>query len=99
MYIKYLLWFPLLITVIYGVQFIPTTKDRGVFLQKTDKLNRLDVDIITLNWLNDHWRNLSLFKHIVIDHRLELTPEQLDEIQYINFYLDNKPSKVQGILD
>lgn len=63
------------------------------------KLNRLDVDIITLNWLNDHWRNLSLFRHIVIDHRLELTPEQLDEINYINFYLDNKPSKDQEILD
>lgn len=63
------------------------------------KLNRLDVDIITLNWLNDHWRNLSLFRHIVIDHRLELTPEQLDEIQYINFYLDAKSSRIQEFLD
>ncbi len=63
------------------------------------KLNRLDVDIITLNWLNDHWRNLSLFKHIVIDHRLELTPEQLDEIQYINFYLEMKSSRIQEFLD
>lgn len=63
------------------------------------KLNRLDIDIITLNWFNDHWRDLNLFRHIVIDHRLELTPEQLDEIQYINFYLETKPSQIQEFLD
>lgn len=64
-----------------------------------NELNRSDITIVTLDWLNNHWQDLNLFNYIIIDHRLELTPEQLDEIQYINFYLEMKSSRIQEFLD